>query len=378
MTAPSVSIADRRRRIAAGPAPPSTGPARLVEAWLRGHTAARLPVPVPADRRRRRLQLQRHRAPRLTDWDGFGLRWYEYVLNNREIQRYLVNSFIVGLATAVIATFVGTMAALGLQRTPTLVPAPVRRADLHERHRPGAGHRHRDARLLREHHRARRDRPTNATGIDIGFGYHTIVERAGAVQHQPRAAPRPRPADRHGPHHVEASYDLFGTPVADLLADHLPAAAAGDRRRLPAVVHVRVRRLPDHHVRQRSGHIDAAALRVRPDPRRRHPVDQRGRVPDAADHVVHPAGRPVLPVAQCPPLRSPGAGAAGWPASWPTTPAAAPRPGSTPARVRAGRPRTRAGRPCRCAPRAGRGRAVRSVRTRRSGGRSAGAGRAPR
>ena len=28
----------------------------------------------------------------MTDWDGFGLRWYEYVLNNKEIQRYLINS----------------------------------------------------------------------------------------------------------------------------------------------------------------------------------------------------------------------------------------------------------------------------------------------
>ena len=38
------------------------------------------------------------------DWEGFSLRWYEYVAENNEVQRYLWNSVIVGLGTAIIST----------------------------------------------------------------------------------------------------------------------------------------------------------------------------------------------------------------------------------------------------------------------------------
>ena len=41
---------------------------------------------------------------------------------NKEVQRYLLNSLIVGLATAIISTIIGTMAALGLQRARAVVP----------------------------------------------------------------------------------------------------------------------------------------------------------------------------------------------------------------------------------------------------------------
>ena len=58
---------------------------------------------------------------RVMDWEGFSLRWYEYVAENNEVQRYLWNSVIVGLGTAIISTTIGTMAALGLQRVPRSV-----------------------------------------------------------------------------------------------------------------------------------------------------------------------------------------------------------------------------------------------------------------
>ena len=59
------------------------------------------------------------------DWEGFSLRWYEYVAENNEVQRYLWNSVIVvGLGTAIISTTIGTMAALGLQRVPRSVRLP--------------------------------------------------------------------------------------------------------------------------------------------------------------------------------------------------------------------------------------------------------------
>src|SRR6478735_5048097 len=90
---------------------------RLVEAWLRGHTLLvylflYLPIVVVV------VFSFNGTARRVTQWDGLSLRWYEYVLGNKEVQRDLLNSLIVGLSTAVISTIVGTMAALGLQRAP--------------------------------------------------------------------------------------------------------------------------------------------------------------------------------------------------------------------------------------------------------------------
>ena len=95
----------------------------LVEAWLRGHTLLvylflYLPIAIVV------IFSFNATERRVTDWDGFSLRWYEQVLASREIQRYLMNSVIVGLATAVIATLAGTMAALGLQRVPRRLRIP--------------------------------------------------------------------------------------------------------------------------------------------------------------------------------------------------------------------------------------------------------------
>src|SRR4051794_33985984 len=82
---------------------------QLVEAWLRGHTLlvyAFLYLPIFVVVVFSFNGTQR----RVTQWDGFSLRWYEAVLASKEVQRYLGNSLIVGTATAMISTIVGTMA----------------------------------------------------------------------------------------------------------------------------------------------------------------------------------------------------------------------------------------------------------------------------
>ena len=95
----------------------------LVERWLRGHTLLvylflYFPIVIvvvfsfnATDRR-------------VTDWQGFSLRWYESVLADTVVQGALLNSLIVATGTAIIATIFGTMAALGLQRAPKWFRTP--------------------------------------------------------------------------------------------------------------------------------------------------------------------------------------------------------------------------------------------------------------
>ena len=201
----------------------------LVEVWLRGHTLLvyaflYLPIVVVV------VFSFNGTDRRVTDWDGFSLRWYETVLGDRVIQRTLLNSFIVGLATAVIATIVGTMAALGLQRAPrwfrmpfdaltyvsVIVPELVIAL----------------ATLVFFASTIGRDGiVTEATGTEIGFGYHTIVSalalfNISLVLLLVRA--RLSGMDRT---HVEASFDLYGTPWRTFwqitFPQLLPAIVAG-------------------------------------------------------------------------------------------------------------------------------------------------------
>jgi len=201
----------------------------FVEAWLRGHTLLvylflYVPIVVVV------FFSFNNTERRVTDWDGFGLRWYEYVLNNKEIQGYLWNSLVVGMATAVIATLVGTMAALGLQRAPKwfripfdgmtyvsiIVPELVIALATLVFFASTIG---RDGIL------------TNITGSEIGFGYHTIVGalslfNISLVLLLVRA--RLSGMDRTM---VEASYDLFATPWRTFwqitFPQLLPAIVAG-------------------------------------------------------------------------------------------------------------------------------------------------------
>jgi spermidine/putrescine transport system permease protein len=184
--------------------------AGLVEAWLRAHTLIvyaflYLPIIIVV------VFSFNATARRITDWEGLSLRWYEYVFTNREVQRYLTNSVIVGLGTAIVATLFGTMAALGLQRAPkwfripfdaltyvsVIVPELVIALATLVFFASTIG---RDGIL------------TNATGIEIGFGFHTIIGalslfNISLVLLLVRA--RLSGMDRTL---VEASYDLFATP----------------------------------------------------------------------------------------------------------------------------------------------------------------------
>jgi spermidine/putrescine transport system permease protein len=202
---------------------------RLVEAWLRGHTLLvylflYLPIVVVV------VFSFNGTNRRVMDWQGFSLRWYETVLGSREIQRYLLNSVIVGFSTAVISTLVGTMAALGLQRVPRWFRVPfdaltyvivivpelvIALATL----------------VFFASTIGKEGILTNATGIDIGFGYHTIVGalslfNISLVLLLVRA--RLSGMDRT---QVEASYDLYGTPARTFwqitFPQLLPAIVAG-------------------------------------------------------------------------------------------------------------------------------------------------------
>jgi spermidine/putrescine transport system permease protein len=201
----------------------------LVEAWLRGHTILvylflYLPIVIVV------VFSFNGTERRVTNWDGFSLRWYEAVLGSREIQRYLTNSFIVGLATAIIATVFGTMAALGLQRMPrwfrvpfdaltyisVIVPELVIALATLVFFASTIG---RDGII------------TSLTGIEIGFGFHTIVSalslfNISLVLLLVRA--RLSGMDRT---HIEASYDLYGTPWRTFwqitFPQLLPAIVAG-------------------------------------------------------------------------------------------------------------------------------------------------------
>ncbi len=48
--------------------------------------------------------------------EGFSLRWYEDLFTSDKWRNSIKNSFIIGLATTVLSTFLGTLAALGLSR----------------------------------------------------------------------------------------------------------------------------------------------------------------------------------------------------------------------------------------------------------------------
>jgi spermidine/putrescine transport system permease protein len=50
----------------------------------------------------------------VTQWEGFSLRWYVDLWNDRVMQAAIENSLIAGVCATVIATVIGTLAALGM------------------------------------------------------------------------------------------------------------------------------------------------------------------------------------------------------------------------------------------------------------------------
>lgn len=53
-------------------------------------------------------------ASKSTVWSGFTLDWYRKLFNNREIMAALVNTIIIAIVSSVIATVLGTTAAIGI------------------------------------------------------------------------------------------------------------------------------------------------------------------------------------------------------------------------------------------------------------------------
>lgn len=51
------------------------------------------------------------------DPDAFSLRWYEDIWNNEQWLLAIENSFVIGFFATILATFLGTLAALGLSRS---------------------------------------------------------------------------------------------------------------------------------------------------------------------------------------------------------------------------------------------------------------------
>ncbi len=130
--------------------------AGLVEGWLRRHTILvyaflYLPIVVVVLFAFNDTDRRRHDWGGLLDRSGSRSR-----STTRSCIEALRNSFIVAVPNAILATLFGTMAALGLQRVGRKTPPRLRRADLHQHHRPGDRHRPRDPRAVR--HRLRRHR----------------------------------------------------------------------------------------------------------------------------------------------------------------------------------------------------------------------------
>jgi spermidine/putrescine transport system permease protein len=90
--------------------------AGVVEAWLRIHTAlvyTFLYVPVTIV-----VLFSFNDNDLATIWTGFSTRWYGIALGDELVLGALQNSFSVAVPSAILATAIGTMAALGLQRVP--------------------------------------------------------------------------------------------------------------------------------------------------------------------------------------------------------------------------------------------------------------------
>ena len=87
--------------------------AGFVEAWLRTHTLlvyAFLYIPIIVVV----VYSFNGTNQRVMHWEGFSFRWYEYVAQNNEVQRYLWNSVIVGLATGHVGVALAVVLALCL------------------------------------------------------------------------------------------------------------------------------------------------------------------------------------------------------------------------------------------------------------------------
>ncbi len=232
MTAPATPIVVHPELVTdVGVAPGDARPrvdrgARLVEVWLRGHTLLIylfLYIPIAV------VVVFSFNATnrRVTQWEGFSLKWYESVLNDTVVQGALMNSFIVATSTAVIATIFGTMAALGLQRAPRWFRGPFEALTFISIIVPEIV----IALATLVFFSTAFDVLNPALDLQLRLGYQTIIAahalfNISLVMLLVRA--RLSGMDRT---HVEASYDLYGTPWRTFwqitFPQLLPAIVAG-------------------------------------------------------------------------------------------------------------------------------------------------------
>ena len=200
--------------------------ARLVEVWLRSHTGLvflflYLPILIVI------VYAFNGTTRRVTLWGGFSTKWFTAALGDEVVRKALINSFIIALPNAVMATAFGGAAALGLQRVgrrtriifdaltylSVIVPEIVIALATLILFATGF------------------DAVEGAFGIKLRFGHATIIAahvlfNTSLVLLLVRA--RLTTMDRT---HVEASYDLFAPPWPTFrqitLPQLLPALVAG-------------------------------------------------------------------------------------------------------------------------------------------------------
>jgi spermidine/putrescine transport system permease protein len=232
VTAPATPVAVRPDVIADVGAAPGRAKrridrgSRLVEGWLRGHTLLIylfLYIPIAV------VVVFSFNATnrRVTQWEGFSFRWYESVLTDTVVQGALLNSFIVATSTAIIATLFGTMAALGLQRAPRWFRGPFEALTFVSIIVPEIV----IALATLVFFSTAFDVLNPALDLQLRLGYQTIVAahalfNISLVMLLVRA--RLSGMDRT---HVEASYDLYGSPWRTFwqitFPQLLPAIVAG-------------------------------------------------------------------------------------------------------------------------------------------------------
>ena len=219
------------RPVAGATAGRSRGPVvdrfgRFVEVWLRSHTFLvylflYIPIIVVV------VFSFNGTDRRVTQWDGFSLKWYAAVFADKTIQSFFWNSLIVAICTAIISTVFGTMAALGLQRAPKWFARPFEAITFVSIIVPEIV----IALATLVFFSTSWDIINPILGTKITNGYHTIIMahavfNISLVMLLVRA--RLSGMDRT---HVEASFDLYGTPWRTFwqitFPQLLPAIVAG-------------------------------------------------------------------------------------------------------------------------------------------------------
>ncbi|HUQ78704.1 MAG TPA: ABC transporter permease [Patescibacteria group bacterium] len=199
---------------------------RFVEVWLRSHSFLvylflYIPIIVVV------VFSFNGTNRRVTQWDGLSLKWYATVLSDKTIQSFFFNSFIVAICTAIISTVFGTMAALGLQRAPKWFARPFEALTFISIIVPEIV----IALATLVFFSTSWDIINPILGTKLTNGYHTIIAahavfNISLVMLLVRA--RLSGMDRT---HVEASFDLYGTPWRTFwqitFPQLLPAVVAG-------------------------------------------------------------------------------------------------------------------------------------------------------